>query len=115
LCDALTAWGNGQAILRMLEHANLFIVPLDEERQSKTYRLALTEQNSRQALEYLPERDLTWRSAATVALGDAYSSIGELATAYRGRLEALEASKAAGNIHFAPRGLSLAPKTSLHP
>jgi LuxR family maltose regulon positive regulatory protein len=56
--------------------------------------------HARQALEYLPEQDLTWRSTATVALGDAYSFVGELAAAYRVRLEALEASKAAGNIYM---------------
>jgi LuxR family maltose regulon positive regulatory protein len=55
---------------------------------------------SRQALEYLPEQDLTWRSTATVALGDAYSFVGEIAAAYRVRLEALEASKAAGNFYM---------------
>jgi LuxR family maltose regulon positive regulatory protein len=32
LCDVLTGHDNGQATLEMLEHANLFIVPLDEER-----------------------------------------------------------------------------------
>ena len=31
LCDILTGQGNGRATLEMLEHANLFIVPLDEE------------------------------------------------------------------------------------
>jgi LuxR family maltose regulon positive regulatory protein len=55
---------------------------------------------SRQALEYLPKQDLTWRSAATVALGDAYSFVGDMPAAYRVRLEALEASKAAGNTYM---------------
>jgi len=55
---------------------------------------------SRQALEYLPQQDLTWRSTATVALGDAYSFAGETAAAYRVRSEALELSKAAGNIYM---------------
>jgi LuxR family maltose regulon positive regulatory protein len=59
-----------------------------------------TDRYSHQALEYLPKQDLTWRSTATVALGDAYSFIGDLAAAYRVRLEALEASKAAGNIYM---------------
>ncbi|MFC2023167.1 LuxR C-terminal-related transcriptional regulator [Chloroflexota bacterium] len=55
---------------------------------------------SRQALEYLPKDDLTWRSTATVALGDAYSFAGETAASYRVRLEALETSKAAGNFYM---------------
>jgi LuxR family maltose regulon positive regulatory protein len=32
LCDALTGQEDGQTTLEMLEHANLFIVPLDDER-----------------------------------------------------------------------------------
>ena len=32
LCDALTGWDNSQAVLEELDQANLFIVPLDEER-----------------------------------------------------------------------------------
>ncbi len=55
---------------------------------------------SHQALEYLPAEDLTWRSTAGVALGDAYSFVGELATATQVRLEALQAGKAAGNTYM---------------
>jgi LuxR family maltose regulon positive regulatory protein len=56
--------------------------------------------HARQALLYLPKQDLTWRSTVTAALGDAYSFAGELTAAYRVRLEALEASRAAGNIYM---------------
>jgi LuxR family maltose regulon positive regulatory protein len=54
-------------------------------------------QYARQALEYLPEKDLSWRSIAANALADAHDFRGEVATAYQTRLEALEVSKAAGN------------------
>ena len=37
LCDALTGQDNGQAMLELLEHANLFIVPLDGERRWYRY------------------------------------------------------------------------------
>jgi LuxR family maltose regulon positive regulatory protein len=37
LCDALTGQDNGQATLEMLERANLFIVPLDNERRWYRY------------------------------------------------------------------------------
>ena len=37
LCNALTGQNNGQATLEMLEHSNLFIVPLDEERRWYRY------------------------------------------------------------------------------
>ncbi|MFC1975771.1 hypothetical protein ACFLXQ_05190 [Chloroflexota bacterium] len=56
--------------------------------------------HSRQALEYLPEQDVTWRRTATVALGDAHIIKGEMAAAHRVQLEALEASRAAGNIYM---------------
>ena len=56
-------------------------------------------QYSQRALEYLPEEDLTWRSTATNVLGDACDFKGELVAAYQVRLEALKASKAAGNSY----------------
>lgn len=37
LCDALTGQENSQETLEMLDHANLFIVPLDEERRWYRY------------------------------------------------------------------------------
>jgi LuxR family maltose regulon positive regulatory protein len=37
LCEALTSQENGQATLEFLEHANLFIIPLDEERRWYRY------------------------------------------------------------------------------
>ena len=37
LCDALTGENNGQEILESLEHANLFLVPLDNERRWYRY------------------------------------------------------------------------------
>jgi LuxR family maltose regulon positive regulatory protein len=55
---------------------------------------------SRQALEYLPALDSVWRSSAAIVLGDAHSFSGEVAAAYRARLEALKASEATGNIYL---------------
>ena len=37
LCDAVTGQANGRATLEMLEHANMFIIPLDEERRWYRY------------------------------------------------------------------------------
>ena len=37
LCDALTGWDNGEEILERLDHDNLFVVPLDEERHWYRY------------------------------------------------------------------------------
>jgi LuxR family maltose regulon positive regulatory protein len=57
-------------------------------------------QQAQQALAYLPEQDLTWRSSAAIALGDAHSFQGDLPAAYQARLAAAQACQAAGNIYF---------------
>lgn len=57
-------------------------------------------QHASQALEYLPEQDLTMRSMVAIALGDAYALKGEMTAAYEAQLEATKASKAAGNNFF---------------
>jgi LuxR family transcriptional regulator, maltose regulon positive regulatory protein len=57
-------------------------------------------QNAQQALEKLPSQDLAWRSIVAVALGDAYGMSGEMLAAYKARVEALEASKAGGNVYL---------------
>jgi LuxR family maltose regulon positive regulatory protein len=53
---------------------------------------------AQQALEYLPEQDLAWRSTTAIALVEAYTFAGEFEAATQARLELLEMSKAAGNI-----------------
>ncbi len=55
---------------------------------------------SLKALEFLPDMDQTWRSAAAVVLGDFYSLSGEVAKAHLVRMEALQASKEAGNTYM---------------
>jgi LuxR family maltose regulon positive regulatory protein len=54
---------------------------------------------ARQALEYLPERELAWRSVALIALGDAYASRGQMAAAHKARSDALVTGKASGDIY----------------
>ena len=56
--------------------------------------------HARRALDCLPEQDLTWRRDAALALGDAQGFRGDLASAYAARLEAAEASQAAGDTVF---------------
>ncbi len=56
--------------------------------------------HSRQALDSLPEDDITWRNNASIPLGDAHSLVGNLEDASRIRLEAWETSKAIGNIYM---------------
>ena len=55
---------------------------------------------SHEALEFLPDTDQTWRSAAAVVLGDSYSFSGETTKAHQVRAEALRASEEAGNIYM---------------
>ena len=69
LCDALTGKNSGQATLEMLEHANLFIVPLDDERRWYRYHHLFAEL-LRQRLH---------QSAASSA-GDGSSDVAELHT-----------------------------------
>jgi len=56
--------------------------------------------HARRALEYLPKQDLAWRSTAAIALGDAQGFKGDMVAAYQARLEAAEASAAAGSTVF---------------
>jgi LuxR family maltose regulon positive regulatory protein len=56
--------------------------------------------HARHALDCLPEQDLTWRRDAALALGDAQGFRGDLPSAYAARLEAAEASRAAGDTIF---------------
>ena len=56
-------------------------------------------QFSHQALNCLPKQDVSWRGIATNILADAYDFQGEAEAAYPARLEAVEASKAAGNCY----------------
>jgi LuxR family maltose regulon positive regulatory protein len=57
-------------------------------------------QHARQALLYLPQQDLTWRTLAAIVLGDAHLFKGDMTEAYRARLEALGTSKAAGDVYL---------------
>jgi LuxR family maltose regulon positive regulatory protein len=59
-----------------------------------------TIQYARQALEYLPEQELEWRSAALIALGDAYASQGQMVAARQARSEALVTGKASGDTYI---------------
>ena len=52
-----------------------------------------------QALDYLPQHDLAWRSTATHLLGDAYDFQGDMLRAYQSRVEAVEVSKTSGNSY----------------
>jgi len=56
-------------------------------------------QYAHQALEFLPEEDLSWRSTAFNVLGDAHDFMGDVAATHKARLDALEVNQAAGNSY----------------
>jgi LuxR family maltose regulon positive regulatory protein len=56
-----------------------------------------TIQHANQALDYLPEEELEWRSAALITLGDIYASQGQM---HQVRSEALLTAKASGDPYI---------------
>jgi len=56
LCDAVTGQENGQATLEMLERANLFILPLDNERQWYRYHQLFADLLRQRLLQNHPEQ-----------------------------------------------------------
>jgi LuxR family maltose regulon positive regulatory protein len=67
LCDAVTGGSDGQAMLARLEHANLFLLPLDTRRQWYRYHALFAEFLRSQLVEAIdPGRivELHWRAAA---------------------------------------------------
>lgn len=56
--------------------------------------------HARQALEALPEDDLTWRSSAAIVLGDAHGFAGDMPASYEARLAAVRACEAANDTYF---------------
>jgi LuxR family maltose regulon positive regulatory protein len=59
-----------------------------------------TIQYAHQALDNLPAGDYLWRSAALIALGDAFANQGETDAAHEARSDTLATSKAAGDIYL---------------
>lgn len=56
--------------------------------------------NANQALDCLPEREITWRSLAAIALGDAHSYLGNMAASYKARSEAVKDCETAGGVYY---------------
>ena len=56
LCDALSGQENGRATLELLDHANLFIIPLDEERRWYRYHHLFADLLRRSLQQTQPEK-----------------------------------------------------------
>jgi len=65
LCDALTGQDNGQGTLELLEHANLFIVPLDEERRWYRYHHLFADLLRQRLRQVHPDLTTTLHSRAS--------------------------------------------------
>lgn len=59
-----------------------------------------TIQHAREALEDLPEEDLTFRNLASFALGDVYSFLGDMTASYQSRSEAVFMCEAKGDHYY---------------
>jgi len=55
LCDALTDEGNGDEVLKRLDHANLFIIPLDDEQHWFRYHNLFADLLRNRLLHFHPE------------------------------------------------------------
>jgi LuxR family maltose regulon positive regulatory protein len=65
LCDALTGQDNGQTTLEMLEHTNLFIIPLDNERHWYRYHHLFADLLRQRLRQKQPERVSTLHHRAS--------------------------------------------------
>lgn len=54
--------------------------------------------HAHRALEYLPEHDRSWRGMTALILGDAHFLMGDMASAYKAQIVALQACRAAGHV-----------------
>jgi LuxR family maltose regulon positive regulatory protein len=65
LCNAITGWDNGQAMLERLERANLFLILLDEERRWHRYHHLFADFLRRRLHQALPELTHTLHGRAS--------------------------------------------------
>ncbi len=100
LCDALTGRNDGQAMLETLERANLFLIPLDEQRHWYRYHHLFAEALRGRALRKLGEEQYTRAYRQTSAWYEQHGLLNE----------AIEAALAAADYETAVRlGQALAP------
>ena len=102
LCDALTLGGSGQEILEYLERANLFIVPLDDERRWYRYHRLFAEllrQRLEQSLAADKAGDGTGVAALHIRASQWYEDNGLPIEAFRHAAAAADIDRAEGLIN----------------
>ncbi len=97
LCDALTGQEDGQQTLEMLDRANLFIVPLDEERRWYRYHHLFADLLRQRLRKIDPELISTLHGRAS----DWYEQNGQRSDAIRQALAAEDFERAAGLAEMA--------------
>jgi LuxR family maltose regulon positive regulatory protein len=97
LCDALTGQENGQATLEYLEHANLFIVPMDEERCWYRYHHLFADVLQARSMEVQPNQVPTLHQRAS----EWYEDNGSPADAVRHAFAAEDFERVAGLVELA--------------
>lgn len=91
LCNALTNQTNGQVVLDSLEHANLFVIPLDDEQRWYRYHYLFADAIRNRLLQTQPE----WIPSLHRHAAEWYEQNGFVADAIRHALAAEEIDKAA--------------------
>jgi len=65
LCNAVTERGDGKEMLDILEHSNLFIIPLDDQRQWYRYRPLFAEVLQVRLLKEQPDQVISLHQRAS--------------------------------------------------
>ena len=102
LCEAVTGRSDGQAVLETLEAANLFIVPLDDDREWYRYHHLFADLLRARLARQFPDRWIAAHLAASLWLEDQ----GQLYEAIDHALAANDHGRAAGMIEQLAHGMS---------
>jgi LuxR family maltose regulon positive regulatory protein len=97
LCDAVTGQHGGKAMLESLEHANLFVVPLDDSRRWYRYHHLFADVLHTHLLEERPGQVAALHRRAS----QWYEQSGEPSQAIRHALAAGDGERAAGLVELA--------------
>jgi LuxR family transcriptional regulator, maltose regulon positive regulatory protein len=101
LCDAVTGRAESREMLEALERANLFLIPLDDQRHWFRYHHLFADVLRAQALAEQPDQIPVWHRRAS----EWYEHNGLPAEAIRHALAAADLGRAAGLVELAARAM----------
>jgi LuxR family transcriptional regulator, maltose regulon positive regulatory protein len=108
LCDAVTGREDGKGMLETLEHGNLFIIPLDDQRQWYRYHHLFADVLQAHLIEAQPEQVSSLHRRASAW----YEQNGYPSDAIHHALAAEDFERAAGLIELARPAMSLSYQSS---